>query len=241
MSYLQQDRRKKKGNGAVLAVIGIILLLGLIYLFAGNHLTRGLHGIQRGVGYVFGYYDDSVRPIGQNAKLAALEIENAELKMLLGRVPEAGSSTLAVILSRPPHTPYDSLLIDVGEDHNVVPGDLVYGEMSYLIGHIEAVYPQTAVVKLFSSPGEKIDVLLGSTTVPVSAEGHGSGNFYIKVPRNVPVSEGDPIIVPGLHNIILGVAEKVDAGDGEAYAHIYFKLPVKLNALRYVQIKKVVR
>jgi cell shape-determining protein MreC len=82
---------------------------------------------------------------------------------------------------------------------------------------------------------------VGSSTIPVVAEGRGSGNFYIKVPKNIPIVEGDQIITPGLRPIVLGTAEHVDTSEGEAFSHIYFKLPVKLNALHYVQIKKNIR
>lgn len=241
MIYLQQDRKRKMGRSGIYKMLAIVVALYVVYLLLGGLIARGLYAIQRSVAYMEGYYNEPVRPVAENAYVSSLENENAELKNLLGRKPEKDERELAVILSRPPRTPYDSLVIDIGEDHGLMQGDLVYAEMNYLVGHVEVVYPTTSIVKLFSSPGEKIDVLVGSSTTPVVAEGRGGGNFYIKVPRNIKVHEGDPIVVPSLRSLILGSAEKVDAAEGDAYAYIYFKLPVNFNSLRYAEIKKAVR
>lgn len=242
MNYLHRDKRRSSSKFAFKVIALVIVLIGVSFFFK-SFLQNTLFNLQKGVGYAFGYYAEPVRPISENSLLAELRSENDNLKNLLGRRPETDDRVFSVVLSRPPRTPYDSLIVDVGENQGLMPGDMVYGEMEYLIGRVESVKPTTSVVKLFSTPDERIDVLLGrgSTTAPVVAEGRGGGNFYIKVPRNIIVEEGDPIVVPGFNSYILGTAEKVDAGEGEAYAQVYFKLPVNLNSLRYVQIKKAVR
>lgn len=240
MSYLLQDRKRKAGFKDFFKAFLILLTLVIIYMLFKPSITSGLHSIQRGTAYVFGYYDDPVRPISQNSYIQALESENLALKEIIGRKMETEELLVSVVLSRPPHSPYDSLTIDIGEDKGLNYGDMVYAGDHYLIGRIEAVNPTTSIVKLFSSPGEKVDVLVGaSSTSAVVAEGRGGGNFFIKVPRNIDIKEGDPIIVPSLHSIVLGTAEKVDADAGEAYTEIYFKLPININSLKYVQIKKI--
>lgn len=237
MNYLLRDK-KKNTSKELIKIIGIIFLLAVIYFFFSKPFASGLHALQKGVGYVLGYYDEPVRPISENALIQSLKSENEQLREIVGRKTEYDTRLLSVVLSRPPRVPYDSLIIDIGEDHDVQPGDLVYAEMDYIIGHVEVVHSASAVVKLFSSPGEKIDVLIGSSTIPVVAEGRGAGNFYIKVPKNVDIAEGDQITVPGITPIVLGTAEHIDTSEGEAFFHIYFKLPVKLNSIHYVQVKK---
>jgi cell shape-determining protein MreC len=153
----------------------------------------------------------------------------------------SANTVLAVILARPPRTPYDSLIIDIGEDEGLVVGDDVYAEKDYAIGTIVEVLKSTAVVKLYSAPDQKIDVLLGDSTVSVVAEGRGSGNFYIKVPKNIAVHEGDQIVIPSMKNRVLGTAERVDSDEGDAYSHVYFRMPVLLYSLHYVQVKKSTR
>lgn len=240
MNYLLRDK-KKNTSKEVFKIILIVIVLTSVYMLFSKPIATALHAVQRGVGYVLGYYDDPVRPISENTLIQSLKNENEQLKEIVGRKSEHDDRLLSVVLSRPPRVPFDSLIIDIGEKHDIHAGDLVYAEMDYIIGRVEAVYSNSSVVKLFSSPGEKIDVLVGSSTIPVVAEGRGSGNFYIKVPKNIPIVEGDQIIAPGLNPIVLGTAEHVDTSEGEAFSHIYFKLPVKLNALHYVQIKKNIR
>lgn len=240
MSYLQRDKKRNTAKEVFRIVVIVIVLMAVYGLFL-KPIATGLHSVQRGVGYVLGYYDDPVRPISENTLIQSLKNENEQLQEMLGRTTDHDDRLLSVVLSRPPRVPYDSLIIDIGEDHDLHPGDLVYAEMDYIIGHVEVVNSKSSVVKLFSAPGEKIDVLVGSSTIPVVAEGRGAGNFYIKVPKNIPIADGDQILVSSIHPVVLGTAEHVDTSEGEAFSHIYFKLPVKLNALHYVQIKKNTR
>jgi rod shape-determining protein MreC len=240
MNYLLRDKKKKTGT-LVLKIVSVCIALSIIFFFFSASLTNLLHSAQHAVAYAFGYYNDPVRPIAENAYVKSLETENEQLKELLGRKPEKDERKLAVIITRPPKTPFDSFVIDSGEDNGIQVGDYVYGEFDFLIGQVESVSANTSIIKLFSSSDMKKDVLISSSTTPVVVEGRGNGNFYIKVPKNIDVYEGDPVVVPGFKNSLLGVVEKVDGGDGDAYSHIYFKLPVNINSLRYVQIKKISR
>jgi len=263
MNYQLRDRRKK--DGGIYKILGVFLLICLIYWIFGGLLTDVLHGSQKGVARFFGYYNDPVRPVSENSLIKDLKRENQSLKVLLGRAEEpedvlatstgtttileakkvmntpASGTVLGVILARPPRTPYDSLLIDIGEDEGLLVGDVVYGDREYVLGTIVEVQRGTSIVKLYSAPDQKIDVLVGDSTIPVVAEGRGSGNFYIKLPKNVTVTEGDQIIAPGIVGKVLGTAERIDSDPGEAYAHIYFRAPVNLYTLHYVQVKKNVR
>lgn len=70
------------------------------------------------------------------------------------------------------------------------------------------------------------------------AEGRGGGNFYIKLPKNVTVQVGDPVILSDRHTILLGAVEKIDSDPGGTYSYIYFKSPINIQTIRYVQIKE---
>ncbi len=245
MSYLLRDnsRHKRGGLGKEISkVLLVCLVLVIIYFMFGKGLATILHSTQKGIGYVLGYYDESVRPLSENSLIQSLKTENEQLRELLDRHPETDSRILGVVIARPPKVPYDALLIDIGLDHELETGDEVYAEMDYSIGTIDQVFPKSAVIRLHSAPGEKIDVLIGTSTIPVVAEGRGGGNFYIKVPKNIMISEGDSITASfNGRPVIVGTAEKVESSDGEAFSYVYFRLPVKLNALHYVQIKKILR
>jgi cell shape-determining protein MreC len=241
MNYLLRDN-KKKNKSNIIKYFLIIFILFLVYFFFSDSLKGLASSSQRLVGHIFGYYNETTRPISENSLVQMLRSENQELKDLLGRKTDLSPNDVifSVVLMRPPKTSYDSLLIDIGEDHGLVMGDRVYAENEYLIGQVEEVRHNTSVIKLFSTPGEKIDVLIGtgSSTASVIAEGMGAGNFYIKAPKNISIQESDPIVVHGIYSYILGSAEKIESSEGEAFNHIHFKLPIKLNSLKYVQVKK---
>ena len=142
---------------------------------------------------------------------------------------------------------------------------MVFSDGSYAIGTVSSVSNYTSTVTLFSSAGQKIDGLINSplegakdasidtansTTTstkvkdslnPVTVEGRGGGNFYIKLPKNIKVKIGDPVVWPSAETVLLGTIEIVDSGEGEAYSQVYFKSPINMNSLRYVQIKKVLQ
>jgi rod shape-determining protein MreC len=243
MNYQSRDRQRNN-NKYLLRAIFVFCILALTFFLFESQFKNMLGSMQRGVGYVFGYYGQTVRPVSENSLVQMLRSENAELKELLGRrTSEDDSKVLSVVIMRPPKTPYDSLMIDTGEDQGIVLGDRVYAENDYLIGYVDEVRDKTSIVKLFSTPGERIDVVIGvgSTTANVVAEGHGSGNFYIKAPKNIEVKELDPVVVPGTYSYILGSLEKIESSEGEAFTHLYFKLPVNLNSLKYVNVQKINR
>ncbi len=66
---------------------------------------------------------DAIR--GDAATIGYLENENNELKALLGR-PQVRNAVLATILSSPPFSPYDTVVIDAGKSEGVAIGSLIY-------------------------------------------------------------------------------------------------------------------
>jgi cell shape-determining protein MreC len=132
--------------------------------------------------------------------------------------------------------------VDAGESQGVKKDMVVFGELQYAIGRVTDVRTNSSVITLFSSSNQKETVIIGTSTSGSSteaiAEGRGGGNFYIKLPRNVEVAVGDPIVWPASSIVLLGAVEKVDADKGGTYAHIYFKSPINIQSLRYVQIKE---
>lgn len=229
---------KNKRNEAGAREIGAAFLLLVVLIITGylfrNPLSDAFYSMKR---VLLLKSEPAVIPTASNAMSEALQIDNDALKDLLGRAPENEKLTLAAILARPPQSPYDSLVIDIGTNNGAHIGDVVYAQSTFAIGKIVKTDAKNSVVTLFSSSGQKQSVLIGSSTTAVEAEGRGGGNFYIKIPRNIHVVAGDPIMWPDLRSVLLGVVDVVDAGEGDAYAHIYFKSPVNIQTLRYVELK----
>ncbi len=200
----------------------------------GSSIANAYYSLRR---VVFPQNEMVISQTMENSLIIALEAENSQLKEFFNRSTDKEQMTLAAVLVRPPQTPYDSIVIDAGSIMGVMEGDIIYADMNYAIGRVSSVSERTSIVTLFSSSGQKASVLVGTSTTAVMAEGRGGGNYYIKVPRNIQIVPGDPVVWPDIQTILLGTVDIVDTGNGDAYSHIYFKSPVNINSLRYVQFK----
>lgn len=164
--------------------------------------------------------------------------ENRLLKEKLGRSQTSKDSMLAVVLSKPNRTVYDTLIVDVGMEEGVREGDTVAAYDDLIIGIVGEVMRHSSIVKLFSSPGEEIDVTLGDESTTAVARGVGGGNFEVELPRGVDISPGDVVSFPSISKEVAGVVEKIKVRPADAYQTILFKSPVNLFMLRFVEVFK---
>lgn len=165
-----------------------------------------------------------------------LEAENENLKDLLGRRNINIKSILAKILVKPPQTPYDLLIVDIGSDLGVKVGDKVVANTNIYIGEVSEVFPQSSKITLYSTPGETIPVVLGINSISVEAVGIGGGNFNIFLPREVEVKEGDVIIIPIITANVFGIVEKIIFKETDSFQTVLFKSPVNISELSFVEI-----
>ena len=165
--------------------------------------------------------------------------ENLELKKILGRSSER-ERVLAVIMERPPGIPYDTLLLDVGAQEGIAPGDLVYAEGSVVVGKISEVYGGVSRATLFSAPGVESEALLlteARETVPLLLLGQGGGSFMGKLPAGTAVSVGDLVTFAGITPKLLARVSYVQAHEGESFQTLYLHLPVSPFDLRWVEVE----
>jgi cell shape-determining protein MreC len=165
----------------------------------------------------------------------ALKTENAELKALLTR-RVAENSVLAAVLAKPSLSLYDTLIIDVGTTNGVSEGDevIVYG--NFVIGVISKVYAKSALVTLFSSQGNVSEVTLGDKHLLVKAHGRGGGNFETRLPRGIAVAVGDIVIIPNISTRIFSTVERVVASPADQFQTIFFKNPINISDIRWVEV-----
>lgn len=151
--------------------------------------------------------------------------ENLSLKERLGRSVN-GQSVVARVIAKPPQSPYDTLVIDIGSKEGITVGkNVMYGD-SIMIGQVAEVFETTSRVKLFSTSGETINVTIGPHAVPALAIGAGGGNYEIKIPRDTPINLGDPITAPAIMPHILGVVEHIESKESDPFERILFKSPI---------------
>lgn len=162
--------------------------------------------------------------------------ENEELKKMLGRQKDSHQFILANILAKPNLSPYDSLILDTGENYNVKKGDKVIVDEKIILGEIVEVYPKTATAHLYSFPDKSLDVAVGFNKITGTAQGKGSGNFEIKFPKNILFEKGDLITLPNSDLFFLGVVDKIIITPEDPFQTILFKIPVNIFELKWVQI-----
>lgn len=162
--------------------------------------------------------------------------ENLQLKELLGRHSN-NSSILATILAKPPISLYDTVVIDVGSGDGVVVGDTALALGLVPIGKITTVYLHTSIVALYSSSGQKIDVLIGKN-IQTSATAQSGGNFLIELPKGTEIAKGDVVSAPGINAKIFGHVESIEIDENDPFIYVRFSLPVNMSELHFLQIDR---
>jgi len=165
-----------------------------------------------------------------------LKKENDNLKNILNVKGTNQNLLLSAVLVKPFLSPYDTLIIDVGLSNGVNVGDQVLFDGNIFIGYISEVYKNTSKVILYSSPGEKVGVLIGSNNIGKEAIGLGGGNFKVEIPKEIGVKEGDFVIIPSISTNFFGIVEKIEIKSSDSFQNVLFKNPVNIAELKWVEV-----
>ncbi len=172
----------------------------------------------------------------QQALYEVLKSENEDIKNILNRKKNSQNLLLSAVLVKPFLSAYDTLIIDVGESFGVKVGDQVLADGNTYIGYISDVHDNVSKVVLYSSPGEKVKVLIGNSNIEKEAQGLGGGNFRVDLPREIDVKEGDNVIMPSISTNIFGTVEKTEFKESDSFQSILFKNPVNVSELKWVEV-----
>ncbi len=180
--------------------------------------------------------------------------ENIQLKEVLGRFDEGASTTLAAILGRPNQSPYDTIIIDVGANHGLQTGNTVFAFGNVPVGRIAEVYANSSKVILFSSSGEKTNVIISLhqkndevvakegeadivKDVAMEIFGRGGGNFEMILPRDVTVQNGDEATLPGIKPYVVGIVETIISDPRDSFQKALLVSPVNILELKFVEVQ----
>ena len=155
----------------------------------------------------------------------------------LGQMPKE-AKVAAGVLTSPPQSLYDVLVIDAGKDRGVFNGSYVIEPFGALIGSITGVSDKTSQITLYSSYGVKTEAILERTQTPITLIGQGGGNFVIRVPRDVEVFKGDRILSPGLNPRFLAVVEDVSSVSTDSFKRVLAQIPGGIYSIRFVYVLK---
>lgn len=168
--------------------------------------------------------------------------ENKELKEILQRsedlaFPEGGF-ILGVILAKPNQSPYDSVVIDIGRRDGVKEGDLVFAKGDILLGQLDEISKKTSRIKLFSTPGEKLDVVISDSNIYITLYGRGGGNFEMALPRDVEITKGTEVVLPGITPYLVAIVQKINYDPRDPMQKILLTSPVNVQNLKFVEVLK---
>lgn len=161
-----------------------------------------------------------------------------ELKRMMGRIPDVDNFILGNILAKPNHSPYDTIIIDIGSDHSLQEGDRVYAGGNVPIGNISKVYDKTSLVTLYSNPGQKTEGFMNGSNASVELTGRGGGNFEMIIPMELQAEKGTIIYLPGSTSQIIALIDEVISKPSDPFKKVILSSPVNVQNLKWVEVKK---
>lgn len=161
-----------------------------------------------------------------------------ELKRIMGRIPDVDNFILGNILTKPNHSPYDTIIIDIGGDNEIKEGNQVYANGNIPIGNISKVYDRTSLVTLYTNPGQKTEGFIDGTNASVELTGRGGGNFEMIIPIELIAEKGTIIYLPGSTSQVIALVDEVISKPSDPFKKVILSSPVNFQNLKWVQVKK---
>ena len=263
MNYLLNKRKRNKKIAFVLGVLIVVLIfvlsttrtlspLGGIFDFLATPFWRTGNWVDSSVK---NFRDSKIskdklieenqilnsKILSMQATMISLEAKAKETDSLLeifGRSSQSNIGLLAVVLARPPQSPYDTLVIDQGENNGVSVGDKVFAYGNIPIGFVGEVYNSTAKVVLYSQSKNITNTILIGSNLPVDLIGRGGQNFEAILPRDVSVPVGTFASLPSISSVPVAVVSSVISDLRDPFQRILLTSPVNIRYLKYVEVKK---
>ncbi len=165
----------------------------------------------------------------------ALKKENEYFKKILGR-EESRNIVVASVLVKPNKSLYDTLIIDIGSEKGVLPGNIVFANGEIEIGVISTVYKKTSIVTLYSSPKYKSSVVYSENNMTIDLEGTGGGGFFFIIPRDIDIKEGTVFTSLNITPYPVAVSGKIVSSQRDSFKKIIAHSPINIQQLRFVEV-----
>jgi cell shape-determining protein MreC len=252
-------KRKKNIRNAIgfgifflLSLFGFLSLSGNFFNFIGNPIwkvERYVTNSFNSIGYLFNtkasIFNENKKLIEENSNIKLsmidyqiLKKENADLKEILSRLQVSDDFILGNILTKPNHSPYDTIIIDIGEKAGIKEGNLVYANGNVPIGNISKIYAKTSLVSLYSNPGQKTEGYLNDSNASVELVGRGGGNFEMIIPLDLVVDRGSIVYLPGLSSLVVAIVDEIISKPSDPFKKVILSSPVNVQNLKWVEVKK---
>jgi len=166
----------------------------------------------------------------------ALVAKIEDLTQFLGKEPAPPLGIIAGILTRPPESPYDTLVIAAGATSGVSPGMRVLAPGGTPLGFVETAFTSIARVTLYSAPGQSLSAWVGRERVAMTLKGKGGGAFTALVPKDAGVVLGDLVYVAGGGALPVGRVREVGTDLSSPIATLSITPLVNLFSLTWVTL-----
>lgn len=241
-----QYSRKTKTLSPVTTLIGVgiavvVALLLLLRIFFPSALTSLISPLSHvgtsGVSFIHAFSageqmrEERDRLREENE---ALTREIARLTSETKRTPEQAGIT-AGVLSRPPMTPYDVLIVNAGSTQGVSVGSLVHA-LGVPVGVVVRVGMSSSHVRLYSASGASTEGWLGEARLPVTVVGEGAGALSAETPRELPVAVGDVVYLPGPGALPVGTVRLIESNPASPSQTLYIEPFINPFTLTDVEI-----
>jgi cell shape-determining protein MreC len=253
-NYLQKSRLRHSRAKLIALIVALFAagafafsLLDSFIISAVSPLWRAEGSVARTFSGALGFFRGRGALIEENRllkeRISSLELSLAnnssiggeDILAILGRSTE-GRGIPAGVLTRPPQSLYDLIVVDAGEKDGVTLGSKVSLPEGPELGTVFHLFPHSAKVRLFSTSGEKTNAVLERHGVPVVLEGTGAGNFRIIVPRDTAVEIGDRVVTASLTSNLLAIIEEVKVEPTDSFKEILARSPANIFSIRIVTV-----
>jgi cell shape-determining protein MreC len=252
--------RRPKGTHfkTIVAVVLFVALALFVYIFPNAARVAGVtfarpfwivrNNATRPFTFVRDFFAFKSSLISKNLALenevASLRLKQVDYDTLLKEnqnlMNQVGgeSRIIARVLSKPPQSPYDTLVLANGSDDGVALGNKVYLSDTIIIGNITSVTSRTSVAQLFSSGSQKEQTTLSRTGTTFEIVGAGAGNFQLEVPKETDVIVGDTFLYPSVTASVLASVYSIENGSQSSFKKIYLRIPGNIFSTQWLFIEK---
>jgi len=236
----------------VLCGLGFLTITGKFFNFIGRPILEAKNSIISGIDNISYYFQSKESLLFENRRLTEentimklqminykiLEDENNELKETLDCLPDNKNFVLGNILAKPSNSPYDTIIIDIGEGDDIKQGDIVYAGGEIPIGFIDKVYNKTSLVTLYTSPSQKTEGFINGSNASVELIGRGGSNFEMIIPMELEVENGEMIYLPGNSSTVIAVVNEAISESTDPFKKILLSSPVNIQNLKWVEVER---
>lgn len=220
----------------------IILALGMWYGAPEIHTT---FSDLLSADYPFYSENDSSESVSISAnRLAELKAEAALYQRLSQREQTLSTQIatgtlpaeygLASITARPPQSPYDRLVINIGREAGVETGAVVWWPPGVYLGQVVNVRDSSSVVQLISSNGVTHPVLIADNVAAVT-NGRGGGDLSAEVAEAAEVSAG-ALVISDQYELPIGEVVHTEVMENTGTKMLYIRRLAPISTLEVVYV-----